>query len=192
MSQVIIKVKCPVHLIRFYETLCGGQPIIFDTRTKRYFNRFLNHYLELPPLGFQEISDADDVMKIQLPYFNDKDVRSYTYLPPSREKLFVAILDRNFRLTFYNDAFQLIDFISGERGQKKIIMENFIETYNLPESCIDFLQRDYSRLLGIRRQRKLFRKNKNFSLSGAENVPYNAPDGPNAPDGHNTPNATNA
>ncbi len=168
MSQIIIKVKCPIHLIRFYETLCGGQPIVFNKRIKRYFNRFLNHYLEFPPLGFKEIEDGDDVMKIELPFFEDKDVRSHYYLPPEREKLFVKILDRYFRLTFYNEAFTVMDFIDGQFQMKKIILDNFIETYNLPVDSIDFLQRDYNRLLYIRRKRLLFRKNKNTPVFGGE------------------------
>jgi hypothetical protein len=173
-SPVIIKIKCPVYLIRFYETVCGGQPIVFDTNVKRYFNRFLNHYLELPPLGHHEYPDGEDIMKIQLPYFRDKDVRCYTYLPPAREKLFVRILDNYFKLIFYNEATQLVDFFTGKRQQKKEILDNFIETYNLPVDTIDFLTRDYCRLLNNRRKRRFYRTNKNISLSGSENDPMNA------------------
>ncbi|MFZ4569709.1 MAG: hypothetical protein ACOYM0_01105 [Bacteroidales bacterium] len=191
-SPVIIKVKCPVHLIKFYETICGGQPIVFDSKIKRYFNRFLNHYLEIPPLGYQEYEDAEDVMKIQLPYFKDKDVRSYTYLPVKREKLFIRILDNYFKLSFYNEAFQLVEFFSGERKQKKQIMDNFIDTYNLPVDCIDLLQRDYSRMLNTRRQRKFFRTNKNTSLSASENEPLNAYNISNATDINNASNVSNA
>ena len=188
-SPVIIKVKCPIHLIKFYETLCGGQPIVFDSRVKRYFNRFLNHYLEIPPLDYHDHPDGDNMMRIKLPYFKDKDVRSYTYLPPKREKLFVRILDNYFKLSFYNEAFQLIEFFSGERKQKKEIMDNFIETYNLPVDCIDLLQRDYCRMLNTRRQRRFFRTIKNLSLSELKNEPLNAYNASNA---NNASNASNA
>ena len=188
-SPVIIKVKCPVYLTKFYETICGGQPIVFDSKVKRYFNRFLNHYLEIPPLGYQEYTDGEDVMKIQLPYFRDKDVRSYSYLPPKREKLFVRILDNYFKLTFYNEAFQLVEFFSGERKQKKEIMDNFIETYNLPVDCIDMLQRDYCRMLNTRRQRRFSGTIKNLSLSEPKTEPLNAY---NAPNDTNASNASNA
>lgn len=168
-SPVIIKIKCPQHLIRYYESLCGCQPIVFDSRVKRHFNRFLNHYLEIPPLGFKEYPDADDIMRIRLPFFQDKDVRSYYYLPPAKEKLFVTILDNYFKLSFYNEAQHLIDFISGSRQQKKIIISNFIETHNLPVDCDDMLKRDYNRMLNTRKKRKLFRSNKNISLFEGQN-----------------------
>ena len=162
-SPVIISIKCPLHLIRFYESLCGNQPIEFNSAVKRNYNKFLNHYLEIPPLGHKEHPDGEDIMKIRLPYFRDKDVRSYTYLPPSREKLFVHVLDNFFKITFYYEAFQLIDFFTGERKAKKIIIENFIETYNLPPECFDMLKKDFDRMLSTRRQRKFVNKHKGSS-----------------------------
>ncbi len=74
-----------------------------------------------------------------------------------------------FDFLFDREAFQLIPFLKKkkyDRAPKKQIINHFMNVYNLPTDCIDFLQKRYTRLLRTRPPRSLAFKEKISSVSG--------------------------
>jgi len=152
MSSQILKIKSPIYLIKFYETICGEQPFKFENGLKKRFHKFLHHYLDIPPLQFIPYEDSADVMKIQLPCFKDKDIRLYSYLSPLNERLLVRGMDDYFKQLFYDEATKLYN---NDFRRKDLIIYYFMEKYNIPVDFEDMLFRDLRRYRNIRYQSRL-------------------------------------
>jgi hypothetical protein len=164
-STVIIKVKCEVYLIRFLEKLFGEQPISFPR--KHDFNNILDFLLAKPPMGHVETDYGEKTLRIQLPYFEDKDIRSYNYLSAFKQGKLEARIAAYFKVVFHAEINKLLNlgFI------RKDAIEIFMDEYNLPIDCLDLLEKDYSRYLTVRWKRRLFRSNKNSSVTHDQNGP---------------------
>lgn len=156
-SPVILKVKCRTYLIRFLEHTFGPQPIAFPR--KHDFNNILDFLLAKPPLDYHEPDYGEETLEIKLPYFEDKDVRSYNYLSAFKQDKFEARIAQYFKIVYHAEINKYINLAF----LRKDAIELFMDEYNLPVDCIDMLEKDYSRYLTIRWKRKLFRNNKSSS-----------------------------
>lgn len=158
-SNIIIKVKCDVYLIRFLETLYGQSPIKFPNASN--FNAILDVFLDKPPLDHVPPYYDQETLEIQLPFFENKDVRSYNYLSPLKQRILIKEIWKYFKITFRGEVAKHI--INGLEKQDAIDL--FIEKYNLPVDCWDALDKDFQRYLKLRSKRRLFRHRKNSSVS---------------------------
>lgn len=156
-SPVIINIGCEVYLIRFLEKIFGPQPISFPK--KHDFNSILDFLLQVPPLDYHEPDYGDKTLRIKLPYFEDKDVRSYNYLSNFRQRKFEKRINQYFKITYRGIISKYI-LLGFDRNDS---IELFMEEYNLPVDCLDTLEKDYHRYLVVRRKRKLFKNRKNSS-----------------------------
>jgi len=157
-SSVILKVKCKPYLVSFLETLHGKSPISFPKNSN--FNTILDVYLDKPPLAYIESDYGESFLEIRLPYFEFKDIRSYNYLSPSNERIFVKEIWKFFKITFRRETSQQI-----LRGlEKQEALEIFIKKYNLSQDCWDMLDKDFQRYVKTRQKNKLFRNKKNSSV----------------------------
>jgi hypothetical protein len=157
-SDVIIRVHCEPYLVRFLETLYGTSPISFPKNSN--FNMLLDVFLEKPPLGYQEFVDGEKNLQIRLPYFEVKDIRSYNYLSPTKQRIFAKEVWKFFKITFRQEIAKCI-VIGLDR---KDAIELFVEKYNLSQDCWDALEKDFQRYLKLRSKKRLFKSNLNSSV----------------------------
>jgi len=175
-SPVIIEIEfdqSKEYLVPFCETIWGRpdkpQPIFFNKDVGKFYNKFLNQFLENPKKTMPPRIFAGPTLKILLPYFETKDVRSYWWLPPKHEKMLVKMIAAYFDFLFDQEAFQLVQFLRKKKYDhetKKQIIDHFMNVYNLPADCIDFLQKRYVRLLRNRTPKFFAFKEKISSFSG--------------------------
>jgi hypothetical protein len=156
-SPISINIRCDQYLIRFLETLYGPSPVSFPVKSN--FNMFLDVFLQKAPLDYQQQEFGKDTLVVQLPYFENKDVRSYFYLSEKAQAKFVEEIWKFFKIQFRCEIGSCI--LIGL--YRKDAIELFIDKYNLPVDCWDMLEKDYQRYLRIRRKRGLFRSRKNSS-----------------------------
>jgi len=146
-SDLIIKVKCPVYLIRFQESFFGiplGEPICYSKR--HHFSEVLDHFLTKPPKDYYELPNyGEETLQIKLPYFEDKDVRSYFYLSNTKQKTFVWHIWAFYRVTARTELTKLILL----KCQKQDCVSIFMEKYNLPENSRGMVEKDYQRYLKL-------------------------------------------
>jgi len=157
-SQIIIRIKCEPYLIRFVETLYGPSPISFPKNSN--FNTLLDVFLDKPPLDHIEQDYGESTLSIQLPYFDNKDIRSYNYLSAKKQAAFVKELWKFFKITYRGYISKLI--VAGLDRQDAI--EIFIEKYDLSLDCWDFMEKDFQRYLTLRSMRRLRRTNKSSAV----------------------------
>jgi len=156
-SQVILRLKCDQYLIRYLETLYGDQPIVFPK--KSHFSKFLDVFLLQPPLDYVETDHGENTLSILLPYFEDKDVRSYNYLTKKRQEAFINEIRKHFKITYRSEIAKSL--VCGLDRQDALAI--FIEKYNLSQDTWDFLEKDFQRYLKLRRYHGLSKINKNSS-----------------------------
>jgi hypothetical protein len=157
-SDIIIRVKCDAYLVRFAVSLYGNLPINFPKNS--HFLNLLEIFIEKKPLDFKEPDYGNNMLWIQLPYFENKNIVFNNYLSPVKQQTFVNELRKYFKITFRKEVAQLI--VHGIEKQDAINI--FIEKYNLSQDCWDFLQKDFYRYLNLRDKRRLFRTKKNTSV----------------------------
>jgi hypothetical protein len=166
-SDVIIKMKCPAYLIHFLEKLYGDMPIVFPRNDD--LSNTLDHLLDRPPKDYQEDSNYDGMLLIQLNYFEDKDVRKNWYLPERSQIYFIQRVNRYFKLKFRDDV-NKSRLYGYERKQS---IEIFIDKFELNDDCgiYDLLEKDYRRYYefkyGKRRRKNKTKKHKFISPVGA-------------------------
>jgi hypothetical protein len=162
-SPVIVTVKCQVYLIRFLEKLYGDQPISFPRRHE--FNSMLDFFLSIPPSPFVEPDYGEMSLRIALPFFENKDIRSYNYLSDLKQQKFEKRINEFFKIHFHSSMDKHINlgFV------RKDSIELFMDEYNLPADCIDLLDKDYARYVTIRWKRRLFRNKKNSAVKRPQN-----------------------
>lgn len=157
-SQIILRVKCEPYLVKFLETLYGPSPISFPKNSN--FNTILDVFLDKAPFDYHEPEYGVNTLKIQLPYFEHKDIRSYNYLSPKKQTAFVKEIWKYFKITYRSEIAKCI--VMGLDRQDAI--EIFIEKYNLSLDCWDFMEKDFQRYLKLRAMRRLRRTNKNSAV----------------------------
>jgi hypothetical protein len=157
-SDITIKIKCDQYLIQFLETLYGPSPIVFPVKSN--FNMFLDVFLQKPPLNYQEQDYGKNTLIVQLPYFENKDVRSYYYLTQKAQQKFVDEIWKFFKITFRREISKYI--VVGL--YRKDSIEMFIDKYNLSLDCWDMLEKDYQRYIKLSWKKRLFRRNINSSV----------------------------
>lgn len=163
-SQIVISVPCEEYLIRFLEKMYGPSPISFPKKSN--FNTLLDVFLDRPPMNHTPVTPEDPgkFLQVELPYFEQKDIRSYNYLTAKMERAFVKEIWKFFKITFRGEIAQLL--VLGL--DRKDALEIFMEKYNLPQDCWDALEKDFQRYLKLRSKKKrLFKP----SLNSAERQP---------------------
>ena len=157
-SPITINVKCDQYLVRFLEKLYGPSPIVFPVKSN--FNMFLDVFLQIPSLDYHQQDFGENTLIIQLPYFENKDVRSYFYLSEKAQEKFVEEIWKFFKITFRKEISKYI--VLGL--YRKDCIELFIDKYNLSLDCWDMLEKDYQRYIKLSWKKRLFRKNINSSV----------------------------
>lgn len=160
-STVIINIKCDVYLIRFLEKVFGEMPIAFPKNHD--FNHLLHFLLDVCPLNYKETDFGESTLKVQLPYFEDKNVKSYIFLSERRQRIFTERVWEYFKISFRGEINKSI--LLGLNRNTGI--ELFMEKYNIPVDCLDMLEKDYHRYLKVRWKQKLFRPGKILSVKEA-------------------------
>jgi hypothetical protein len=154
-SDVIIKIECPLYLRKFLEKLYGEMPIVFPRNDDLSIT--LDHLLDRPPKDYNEDSNYEGMLLIQLNFFEDKDVRKNWYLPEKSKRLFIQRINRYFKLKFRDDVnkSRLCGF------ERKAAINIFIDKFELNDDkdIYDLLEKDYRRYYEFKYYRKK-RKNK--------------------------------
>ena len=153
-SDIIIQVKCEPYMIKFLETLYGPSPISFPKKSN--FNALLDVMLGKPPFNYTQADYGDKCLTIMLPYFENKDIRSFNYLTPRKQEAFIKEIWKFFKISYRCEIAKYV--VLGL--DRKDAIELFIEKYNLSLDCWDFLEKDFQRYRSLRSYHKLFRKNK--------------------------------
>jgi hypothetical protein len=159
-SNVIIRLECEPYLIKFLEKLYGPSPVNFPRKSN--FNCILDVFLERTPPDFTRPDFGSRNLDIHLPFFELKDVRSYNYLSPTKEKIFIKEIWKYFKITYRGDIAKYI--VLGL--DRKDALDLFIEKYDLSQDCWDFLEKDFQRYLKIRSKKRLFRNKIISSVEG--------------------------
>ncbi|MFZ4523268.1 MAG: hypothetical protein ACOYNC_16285 [Bacteroidales bacterium] len=156
-SQIILRVKCESYLVRFLETMYGKSPISFPKKSN--FNTILDVFLDRPPLDYLEQDFGGSTLAILLPYFEQKDIRSYNYLSETKQRIFVKEIWKFFKITYRGEIAKYV--VMGLDRQDSIQL--FIEKYDLSHDCWDFLEKDFQRYVKMRSKHRLFKTNINSS-----------------------------
>jgi hypothetical protein len=156
-SEIIIQIECDPHLIKFFETFFKSSPVVFPRQSN--FNNILDVFVDIPPLGYIEPVYPFETLKIELPFFENKDIRSYYYLSEWKRNSFVREINKFFKITYRSE---ISNFVHLGLDRKDAITL-FLEKYNISENSRDLLEKDFQRYLKIRSYRRLLRKNKNSS-----------------------------
>jgi hypothetical protein len=155
-SPISINIRCEPYLICFMESLFGSQPILLPRKDN--FALLLNYLLVKAPDYYVNTRHGYGTLQLQLPYFEDKNVLYHFYLSPVKEIIFIRKIEELFRVSFRTEMNQCILL-----GIKRIdAIHLFMDTYNLPESSIDMLLKDYQRYRNGVRQ-KIFTENLKIS-----------------------------
>jgi hypothetical protein len=159
-SPITVKIKCRNYLIQFLYGKYGPPPVAFPK--KNDFNNLLEYLLDVPPLDFREIEDAPDVLLVQVPFFEYKNVTGHYYLSGKKQIIFSKRVYQYFKIVFRAE----INAAILQAINKKDAIEVFQEKYNMTPDSTDALEKDYQRYIEIRCRQRLFRKNKNSSDKG--------------------------
>ena len=157
-SQATTHCKCEPYLVKFLEFLYGPSPISFPRKSN--FNLMLDAFLEKPPMECDTPDQGILNLAIRLPYFDNKDIRSYNYLPPKKQEIFAKEIWKFFKIIYRNEISKCL--VMGL--DRKDAIGLFIEKYDLSDDCWDSLEKDYQRHLTLRRKARLFRNKKNSAV----------------------------
>jgi hypothetical protein len=161
-SDVIIKVKCPVYLIRFQESyfeIPQGQPICYPKR--HHFNDVLDQFLEMPALDAPVDPDyGDETLCILLRNLEEKNVRCYNYLSRAKARAFIWQIWAFYRVTVRTELTKLILL----KVQKQDAIAIFMEKYHIPEASQGMIEKDYQRHIKLTSKKRLLRIKKNLSV----------------------------
>ncbi|MFZ4546820.1 MAG: hypothetical protein ACOYN4_05275 [Bacteroidales bacterium] len=168
-SPISITVHCAPHLVRFMVAVYGPQPLQFPRKDN--FSMLLNYLLEKESDAETTVDPHDEKLEIQLPYFENKNVLYNYVLTPMKESIFINKIDERFRLSF-NDEMNRATLV----GISKIdSVHLFMDSYNMPEDCIDMLLKSYQRYIKLKRYHRLSQKNKKISSVKGEYCPAVSP-----------------
>ena len=140
----------------FLTAIYGVEPLSFPRKDD--FNRILNLLLTNNPPEYSAYDRSDVNLEIRLPFFEDKDVRSYFHLSPTREKILFDKIDDLFKIVFRDEMDQYTTMGVAVHTAVRLFMEN----YRLSEDTFDMLVKDYNRTK-VRRRVKKTRDRKNIS-----------------------------
>lgn len=139
-------------LILFAEAVYGSQPLIIPKKDN--MNRLINMLLKPPPQDWHYENFGENNVAVQLPYYEDKNVKVHYYLSKRAQRIVSNRFDDLFNLEFrrYIDKMLLL----GVKNQLDAIY-SFMEVYDLQEDVISDLLKDYQRyrtMLRVRAHRK--------------------------------------
>lgn len=139
-------------LILFAEAVYGSQPLIIPKKDN--MNRLINMLLKPPPPDWHYENFGENNVAVQLPYYEDKNVKVHYYLSKRAQRIVSNRFDDLFNLEFrrYIDKMLLL----GVKNQLDAIY-SFMEVYDLQEDVISDLLKDYQRyrtMLRVRAHRK--------------------------------------
>ena len=157
MSEVIIKVQCDHYLVKFLEAYFNSSPVRFPRNNN--FRNFLEIFLDFPPLDHRESDYGRNTLTVELPFFEDKDPRSYNFLNPIRQRIFVDHIWMFFKITFRSEINKYR--LTGIGRNDAISL--FMDKYNIPDECWESLLKDYSRYLQNHSKKK-YRKNRKHAI----------------------------
>ena len=163
MSDQILTIRTKPYLIRFLETTYGPQPIKFP---KSNFNDIILYYVDFPPLDYKVPDYGDETLKIEIPYCEFKNIKSYNYLNPERQDFFNDEIYMFFRLTYRKEISKLLMMQSNKKDpvRKKKAIEMFMEKYNISMDSWDMLDQDYKRHIKLTWKTHRLRLNRNMSV----------------------------
>jgi len=154
-SPMIIQIKSPAWLIQFLQSYFNcDSTILFPTRHD--FNSQLDFLLTKQPIEWVYEDFGDQTLNVQLPYFENKDIRQNWYLSEKSQALFICRASSFFRVIFNSEMNQSLNL----GFNRKESMQIFQEKYNLGPGTNDMLEKSFSRYINIRRLKKS-RKKKN-------------------------------
>lgn len=159
-SDFTVNIYCPKpKLIIFAEALYGQQPLIIPRKDN--LNRLINILLRTAPRDYKPTDYGNHNLQVQLPYYEDKDVRSWYFLSDRAQHTVVNRFDDLFTLEFRRHVDKML--LLGVKTQKDSIY-SFIEKYNLPEDIVSDLLKDYQRYRNViaSRQHRKRVKNREF------------------------------
>lgn len=159
-SDFTVNIFCPKpKLIVFARGLYGDQPLIIPRKDN--LNRLINVLLQKAPPDYRPVNYGSQNICIQLPYYEDKDVRSWYYLSDRSQHTVINRFDDLFTLEFRKHIDKML--IHGVKNQKDSIY-SFIEKYNLAEDILSDLLKDYQRYRNVLASREYRIKAKNSEL----------------------------
>ena len=106
-------------------------------------NRLLGHLIAVAPLNYIQGDYGNNTLKVVLPMFRYKDIRSYHYLSKRKQFCFVSYIHGWFKVYFHSE---MNKYISMGYNRKECIYL-FMDNYDMPESSFDALLKDYSRYM---------------------------------------------
>lgn len=127
-------------LIIFAESIYGSQPLIIPRKDN--LNRLINFLLKPPPRHWREVNYGEHNLSVQLPYYEDKNVKVHYYLSDKAQHTITNRFDDMFNLEFRKHVDKLL--LLGVKNQLDAIY-SFMEKYELPEDIISDLLKDYQR-----------------------------------------------
>lgn len=140
-SPYTVHIHCPKQkLIHFAQAIYGDQPLILPKKDN--MSKLINLLLQKTPENYKPVTPGKTTLSIQLPYYRDMDVRSYNYLSANSQKIIIDRLDDLFKLEFRKHVDKLL--LSGLKNQMESAY-SFMEAYNLPDSVLFDLIKDYQR-----------------------------------------------
>jgi hypothetical protein len=167
MSDYTVFVKAKPYIVQYFRQVYGN-PCRFPK--KSFFNLLLAKVLIMPPKDvtydvklLENLIHSTEHLQIQLPYFTNKDVRSYNYLT----RVGKETVARELRNEFYLALMTFVkNFLRSGLEHNQISYINtgiklFIEKYNLDVDCFNTLLKQYHRTETIKSRKK---RKKNFSF----------------------------
>jgi hypothetical protein len=138
-------------LIIFAQAIYGNQPLIIPRKDN--LNRLINFLLKPPPQNWKPEHYGDNNLAVQLPYYEDKNVKVHYYLSAKAQHTVANRFDDMFNLDFRKHVDKIL--LLGVKNQIDAIY-SFMEKYDLPEDVVSDLLKDYQRyctMLRVRRHR---------------------------------------
>lgn len=152
-SELTINIYFPKKkLILFAEAVYGSQPLIIPKKDN--LNRLINMLLKPPPTSWRVEHYGQKNLAVQLPYYDDKNVKVHYYLSARAQTTVSNRFDDLFNLEFRRHVDKML--LLGVMNQLDAIY-SFMEAYDLPEDVISDLLKDYQRyrtMLRVRAHRK--------------------------------------
>ncbi|MDR1198351.1 MAG: hypothetical protein LBK94_04975 [Prevotellaceae bacterium] len=164
MSDYTVFVKVKPYIAQYFRQVYGN-PARFSK--KSFFNLLLSKFITIPPKDcvfdiklFDERSNSDEYLQVQLPYCTNKNIYSHNYLTRIGEDA----IARELRSEFYLALMTFVrNFLIDGFRQKKTAYINtaiklFIEKHNLDVDCFNTLLKQYHRTETVKSRKKRKKK----------------------------------
>ncbi len=105
--------------------------------------------------------EIESTFEIELPYSSEKDVRSYNYLSPKRERILIENIILFYKMVFHEEINRLRNLVGFPKKQAVIL---FMDNYQINDDYYDRVIRSYNRWVEKQSRYKKRKKTKRKSL----------------------------